>query len=127
MNFIGKGVLATSLVASALATSAPAMAQDYRRDRDDTAAIAIGAGILGLAVGAIAASDNDDRWRDRRYDDRRYYNRRDYDRRIYDRRYRVNDGRYYRGDRYSDRGWRYEGRRNDRYRYDDRYYGRRGY
>lgn len=127
MNIIKKGILATTLAASAIVGSAvPAMAQDRYRDRDDTAAIAIGAGVLGLAVGAIAASDNDRR-------DRRYYNRRYYDN---DRRYYNNSRRYYRSDRYYDRSRRYESRwdrRRDRYdRYDrgrdyNRYYGRRGY
>jgi hypothetical protein len=139
MNIFKKGVLATSLAASAIVASvSPAAAQDYRGDRDNTAAIAIGAGILGLAVGAIAASGNDDRYRDGRY----------YDRRSYDQGYYANDGwngrngriydrsrQFDRGDR---RGWRNgndrgrdwrgnDGRRGDRQRYDGRYYGRRGY
>lgn len=133
MNLFKKGVLAATLAASAFATTTPAMAQDYRDRGDNTAAVAIGAGILGLAVGAIAASDSDDRYRDRRYYDRRYYDRRAY----------VNDGRYYRDNRryyrnernydrsrYYDRSRRYDRdgwRGNDRRRYDNRYYGRRGY
>jgi hypothetical protein len=137
MNIFKKGVLATTLAASAIMASvSPASAQDYRRDRDDTAAIAIGAGILGLAVGAIAASDNDDRYRDRRYYDRRYHDRGYYandgwnyrDRRIYDRSPRF--------DRRDRRGYDWRGgyhrnnndwRRGDRQRFDSRYYGRRGY
>lgn len=141
MNIFKKGVLATSLAASAvLASISPAAAQDYRRDGDNTAAIAIGAGILGLAVGAIAASDNDDRYRDRRYYDRGYYandgwnyrNGRVYDRsrrfdrrdrRDYDYRDRYNRGRDWRNDGVRGNDWR----RGDRQRFDSRYYGRRGY
>ena len=133
MNIFKKGVLATTLAASALVASvSPAAAQDYRRDRDDTAAVAIGAGILGLAVGAIAASDNNDRYRDGRYYgryDRQYYSNdgwngssRAYDRsRRFDRRDRRGDdwqSGYSRGN-----DWR----RGDRQRFDGRYYGRRGY
>jgi hypothetical protein len=133
MNIFKKGVLATTLAASALMASvSPAAAQDYRdyRDGDNTAAVAIGAGILGLAVGAIAASGNDDRYRDRRYYDRQYYsndnwnyrNGRSYDRsRRFDRRDRRGDdwrSGYSRGN-----DWR----RGDRQRFDGRYYGRRGY
>lgn len=87
------GTLATLMVASPLA-SASAQAQDYRRDypverRDNTAAVAIGAGVIGLAIGAILASNND---RDRdRYDDR------------YDSRY---DGRPVYGASWN-RGWQY--------------------
>jgi hypothetical protein len=117
MNIVKKGILATTIAASALAsTAAPALARDrYYGHHDNTAGVAIGAGILGLAVGAIVASDhNDRRYRDSRYDDRRYY---------------ANDGRYYRNDRYNDRS-RYDDsgywqRRGENY--DGRYYGRRGY
>lgn len=114
MNIIGKAVVATTLAATALvSTTAPVMARDYYRDRgrDNTAAVAIGAGVIGLALGAIvASSDNDRRYRD--------------------------NGRYYRDDRNYDRydnGWRQRGdyydrgRYDDRSRYDDRYYSRRGY
>lgn len=74
MNLFKKTALAAGLAATALASTTPAMARDYRDGNDNTAAIAIGAGILGLAVGAIAASSNDrdDRYRDARYDDRYY-------------------------------------------------------
>lgn len=122
MNIVKKGILVTTLAASALAsTAAPALARDrYYRHNDNTAGVAIGAGIIGLAVGAIVASDhNDRRYRDSRYDDRRYD----------DRRYYANDGRYYRNDRYNDRSryddGGYSQRRGENY--DGRYYGRRGY
>jgi hypothetical protein len=118
MSMIKKAVLVTTLAASALvSTASPVMARDYYRDRgDNTAAVAIGVGILGLAVGAIAASSNND---DRRYRDGRYY----------DRRARVYDDRSYRGDYYDrsrsyDRGGYQYDRRGG---WDDRYYSRRGY
>ncbi|MBB4858227.1 hypothetical protein HNO88_001546 [Novosphingobium chloroacetimidivorans] len=119
MNLIHKGILASTLAASGLvSTASPVMARDYYRDRgDNTAAVAIGAGIIGLAVGAIAASSNN---RDDRYYDRRYY-------RTGDGYYRDNRS-YYRNDRYYDRSRRYDSRDwNSRSRYDDRYYSRRGY
>jgi len=116
MSILKKGVLATTLAASALVSTSPAMARDYYRQHDNTAAVAIGAGIVGLAIGAIAASSNDDR-HDR------------YDRRYYDR----DSGYYYdRSARYDGRdGWSRDGW-GDRYRHDDRYgrdsyYARRGY
>ena len=66
MNIFKKSAIAAGLAATALvSTAAPVMAQDFDRGRDNTAAVAIGAGILGLAIGAIAASD--------RHDDRYYY------------------------------------------------------
>jgi hypothetical protein len=73
MNLFKKTVIAAGLAATALASTTPAMARDYHRGNDNTAAVAIGAGILGLAVGAIAASSNDrDRYYDNRYDGRVY-------------------------------------------------------
>jgi hypothetical protein len=61
------GLLAVALAASAFTAAAPAVAHD-RRGGDD-AAIAIGAGVLGLAIGAAIASDRNDRI----YYDNRYY------------------------------------------------------
>jgi len=124
MSMIRKGVLAATLAASALvSTATPVMARDYYRRHDNTAAVAIGVGIIGLAVGAIAASSNND--------DRRYY-----DDRYYDRGARVSGDRYYRNGDYSrSRSYETRGAWNDRQRYgndrmggwDDRYYSRRGY
>jgi hypothetical protein len=71
MNLLKKTALAAGLAATALASTTPAMARDYHRGNDNTAAVAIGAGILGLAVGAIAASSNNRN--DRYYDNDRYY------------------------------------------------------
>lgn len=71
MNVIKKTVLGTALAASALAATTPAMARDYyHRSHDNSAAVAIGAGVIGLALGAaIASSSNDhDRYRERYYD-----------------------------------------------------------
>jgi len=113
MSIIKKGILATTLAASALvSTASPVMARDYYRRHDNTAAVAVGVGLIGLAVGAAVAANSNDRYRDRRYDDRRY---------------QSYDGRYYDQGRYDDRY--YQGRDWDRRGsgWDDRYYARRGY
>jgi hypothetical protein len=115
MNMIKKATLATALAASALTAAAPAEARGYHGHHGGNAAgWAIGAGILGLAVGAAVASDHH---RDRDYD----------------RRYADNDG-YYRDGYYYDRdGRRYDrevSQQRDDYRrgYDrDDYYSRRGW
>lgn len=67
-----KLTIGAALAASTLVASAPAEAQRYR-DRDDTAAVAIGAGVIGLALGA-ALADRDDRY----YGDRGYWGSRRY-------------------------------------------------
>lgn len=75
-----KSVLAAGLAATALASSAPAMARPYYGGgygyrHHDGAAIAVGVGVLALAIGAIAASSShhDNRsnwqWRDGYYCD----------------------------------------------------------
>ncbi|TCM17858.1 hypothetical protein EDF56_105202 [Novosphingobium sp. PhB165] len=129
--------LGAALAASALTASAPAMAQDYGRGND--AAIAVGAGILGLAIGA-AIADHGDRY----YYDRRYYGARRYvtvrDRPGYYYYYEGAPGRYYQ-DRYYDRyyapywrgahgpSWRNDaryGRYDDRRGYYQRYDNHRG-
>jgi hypothetical protein len=109
MNVFKKSAIAAGLAATALVSTTPAMARDWHRGGNDTAAIAIGAGILGLAVGAIAASSSD-RHRDGYYtsnwsyrdgyywdSDGRRYSRDDYDR------YRRDPRGYY-GNGYYDRG-----------------------
>ncbi|AXB75801.1 hypothetical protein [Novosphingobium sp. P6W] len=110
MNLFKKTAIAAGLAATALASTTPAMARDYHRGSDNTAAIAIGAGILGLAVGAIAASSNNhnDRY-DARYDNR-------YSGPAY-----VNDWSY-RDGYYWDRG----GGRHDRDEYQRYYRGQGG-
>jgi hypothetical protein len=110
--FVKKAALGAVLAATVLSAASPAEARDRRYRGDDRAAVAVGAGVLGLALGAAIASDR----RDRYYDDRYYY-------RSYPR-YRGNyyygpPPRYYRGDRY-DRPWRGDGWRGNR-----GYYGRR--
>ena len=68
------------LPALAFAAAVPAQARDGRnydrRGNGDDAAIAIGAGLVGLALGAAIASSNRDR--DYYYDDDDYYNGGDY-------------------------------------------------
>ncbi len=118
-----QAVLGVALVASAVvATAAPAEARDRYRHRGggDDAAIAIGAGLIGLAVGAAIASDN----RRDGYHDRRYYNRGYYPayRGGYYNSYPVYRG-YDRYDRY-DRYRKYERKRDRQHR---RWHRRHGY
>ncbi len=132
MNMLKKATFAAALAASALAAATPAMARPYYGGHHgDTAGWAIGAGILGLAVGAAIASDHHDRYDERRDYDNRYegggyvnggYNNgwsyregyyydqdgRRYDRDAYNRWCRDHDDRrrgYDRDDYYSRRGW----------------------
>lgn len=137
MNIVKKGFLATTLAATALVPMTPAMARDYYRDRgDNTAAIAIGAGVVGLALGAILSSSSKrDRYDDRYYvrdgwyyNDGYYYNRQGnrYSRDDWQRRYNRdrdwNGSRDWRDGRYDNR---YDGRHD--YGRDRDYYQRRGY
>ncbi|MGJ3647539.1 hypothetical protein ACLB0R_03565 [Sphingomonas sp. GlSt437] len=75
MNLMKKAGLAVALGATALASAAPASAQ-YRgwhggyRHYDNGGAV-VAAGIAGLAIGAVIASDHD-RYRDRYYYDHGY-------------------------------------------------------
>ena len=93
--------LATALAASALSASAPAMARDYYDRGGNDAAIAIGAGVIGLALGAALADRDDGRYYDRGYyGSRRYVTVRD--RPGYYYYYQGAPNRYYR-DRYYDR------------------------
>ena len=100
-RIFGKALLA-ALVAAGTLVAAPAQARDrYHRGGDDDVAIAIGAGLVGLAIGAAIASDGDrHHYRDRRYYDGYYPRYRGYyrDRRDYRRDWR-HDRRDYRRDR----------------------------
>ena len=49
------GALVAALALGTTTLASPAEARDRRRDRGDDAALAIGAGIIGLAVGAAIA------------------------------------------------------------------------
>lgn len=111
-----KAALAVTVIVGSLSVATTAQARDRYYDRDNDAALAIGAGIIGLAIGAAIASDNDDRY------DRRGYYYRSYPRGYY------YDGypRAYRYDRYRrdwrdgrrwnrDRNWNYNDRRRWRY------------
>ena len=59
-SVLKKALLGTTMAATALVVASPADAQyyRYRRHHGDDAALAIGAGILGLGVGAAIASSN---------------------------------------------------------------------
>jgi hypothetical protein len=108
MTFLKKAVLATTAAATALTMSAPAEARThYRhyRHHNDTAAIAIGAGILGLAIGAAASSGRNGYYNGGYYDG--YYNRPGY-------------SCYYDGWFYDGRGYRMY----DRHAWDRRWGGR---
>jgi hypothetical protein len=67
---VGAGVAAVSLVLAATSASADPRWRHHRNRGGDTAAAAIAAGVVGLAIGA-AISDNGRR--DRGYYDRGYY------------------------------------------------------
>ena len=119
--------IATLIAAGAISLSAPAQARDRWNDGDNDAAIAIGAGIVGLAIGAMIADRDDDRYYDRRYyNNRRYVRVRGYPDHYYY--YPGNPNRYYR-DRYYDRRYRHynNGRYHNRWRADSRrWYGNGG-
>lgn len=122
MNLIRKTILGLALGTVTLTTASPALADDwpgYRHGGGDNAAIAIGAGVVGLALGAAIASIRDDRSYDRDdyYYDRGYPQYREYYYYREDPRY---TDRYYRGD--YDRGWRHGGRGHEWREY--RGYGR---
>ena len=89
-SLIGKCIAGVALASTVALTAAPADAQyyrhNYRHHHDDDAAWAIGAGIVGLGVGAAIASSNRSR-----YYGNGYYNNGYYDRGYY------NDGYYRRG------------------------------
>lgn len=68
---VAAGVAALSLVAAATTASADPRYGHYRGHRgNDTAAVAVAAGIVGLAVGAAISDGNRN---DRRYYDNGYY------------------------------------------------------
>lgn len=104
-----QAALIAALAVGTLSAATTAQARDRYRDRGDDAALAIGAGIIGLAIGAAIASSNDDR-----YDRGRYY------RSYPDGYYYDGYPRAYRYDRYR-RDWR-DNRRNWR---DNRRWNRR--
>jgi len=118
MNLLKKAVLGTAVGAMALATT-PADARGYyRHHHGDDAAVAIGAGILGLAVGAAIASGNNDRYYDGYYNDGYYnypyyngyaYYTPGYTTYYYPYTYPYNNGYWYNGYRY-DNGWFYDRR-----------------
>jgi hypothetical protein len=113
------GIVAALAVGSmTLAPTAEARGRHYRHHSGDDAAIAIGAGVVGLALGAALASDRRGGYNARGYyyDDgyyyarprAYYYPRYRYYYRTYPRRYYYNNYRHhYRGgwDRGRHRGW----------------------
>ena len=110
-----KSAIAAGLATLALAATPAQARDDYYRGHDrggDDAAIAIGAGVVGLALGAALASGNRDR--DYYYDDD-YYQPRGYYYRSYPRYYGGYDNRYYRNNRRGYNRW-HGGWRGDRHR-----------
>ena len=99
-----------------LATPAAARDRYYHRHGSDDAAIAIGAGLIGLAIGAAIASNHDDRY----YGDRYYYDNGYYYPRYrgYDYYYRRYPNRYYERDYYIYRNYNGYGYHRER-RHDD--------
>jgi hypothetical protein len=73
-SMLGIGA-AASLVAASTAADARPYHRYHRHHGGDDAAIALGAGIIGLGVGAAIASSSHDRYYDRGYYDRGYYGR----------------------------------------------------
>jgi hypothetical protein len=135
---LARTALAAALAFTTLAASTSVQARDGYRHRgggDDDAAIAIGAGLVGLAIGAAIASDGPKHRR--HYDNDYYYHDRGYPRYRssyyydgYPRHYRKHrhyrDRGYYRDrhfrarhrDGWNDRGWNdrgWNGRRHDRH------------
>ncbi|MGE3691798.1 MAG: hypothetical protein AB7F98_10495 [Novosphingobium sp.] len=125
-SFGRKAIVGLALAAATLA-AAPAQAhnRDYRHGHDNTGAI-IGAGVVGLALGAALASDRRDRYYDDYYYDDYYYSR------PYAYSYGYPRGSYYRYDSYPryyrhNRNWNHRGW-NRGYRGDwGRHHGRRGH
>ncbi len=118
MSFFKKAALGTALVATAVTTASPAMADPYygrhNRGGDSTGAAIVG-GIVGLALGALIVSSTNNNHRDR----------------YAERGWQYRDGYYWdrSGNRYDRDGRRYD---NDGYYArrgygDDGYYGNRGY
>jgi hypothetical protein len=75
-NVLKKTIIGLAAVSSVVVAAAPADAQYRRRHRgDDDAAWAIGAGIVGLGLGAAIASGNRGGYYDRGYYGDGYYGR----------------------------------------------------
>ena len=119
MKILRKAALGLALAASVPISATPAQARDhhryYSRHYDDDTAVALSAGIVGLAIGAAIASD-----RPRYYYDDDYYYRERYYRPHYRSYYYYYDGypryydrRGYRRYRDYDRHWRHRHHHDD--------------
>jgi hypothetical protein len=73
LNTLAKTAIAGLIGSVALAAAAPAEAHGWHRGGGDDAAVAVGAGILGLAVGAAIASDSPRYYYDDYYAGPAYY------------------------------------------------------
>ncbi|MFC4294638.1 hypothetical protein ACFO0A_06145 [Novosphingobium tardum] len=122
-----KTALAAALLAAGTMAASPAEARDryYRHRGGDDAAIAIGAGLVGLAIGA-AISSHGDRYDRGYYYDQSYYPR--YRGSYYSSYPSYNYYNSYPAYNYSYPYRGYEGYRTyDNYRYRDRRWRHRGY
>ncbi|WP_153017818.1 MULTISPECIES: hypothetical protein [unclassified Sphingobium] len=109
MKMLRNAALGMALIASMPISATPAEARDhyrhYSRHYDNDAAVALSAGIVGLAIGAAIASDRPRSY----YDDDYYYRERYYHPHYrsyyyYDSYPRYYDRRWY---RYNDHHWRH--------------------
>lgn len=107
MKILRKAVMSLAIVAAVPIGAAPAEARDhyryYSRHHDDDAALAVSAGLVGLAIGAAIASDRSRYY----YDDGDYY----YRDRYYRPRYRSYYYSYDSYPRYDGRWYRHHERR----------------
>lgn len=122
LNTLAKTAIVGLIGSVSLSAATPVQAHGWYRGGGDDAAVAVGAGILGLAVGAAIASDRPRYYYDDYYAGPAYYPSYPaygyYDNypayrtpRYYYREYRGYDGyRGYNGYRGYDRGYRHEGR-----------------
>jgi hypothetical protein len=126
-SVIGKGITALVAAATLASVAAPAEGRRWRHHNNDDAALAIGAGIIGLGVVAALAS-NRGRYYDGYYDyyDGGYYDRGYYGGRYYRPRYYYYGHNYYRPRHYG-YGYRHHRRWRDRDWDDHRWRGRRGH
>jgi len=130
MTFFKKALLGTAAAATALIVASPADARTYYRHyHHDRSGAIVGAGIIGLAVGAAIASSNNDRYYDGYYNQPYYrgytYYTPGYNTYYYPYDYPYYNGYWYNGYQYNN-GWFYDRRGYRSYSRDNwnHHYGR---